>query len=84
MSAQPEVVLSYVDDRWRARGDGVDLEHRELRDLDALIERAFAARRGTTCVHVRFDTSTLPVWLRQYQAHYFNYILNVARRAQRA
>lgn len=84
MSAQPEVVLSYADDRWRARGDGVDLEHRELRDLDALIERAYADRRRTTRVYVRFDLGTLPVWVRQYQAHYFNYVLCVAPRGEGA
>jgi hypothetical protein len=35
-------------------------------------------------VYVRFDLGTLPVWLRQYQAHYFNYVLCVAPRGDGA
>lgn len=71
-----EVVLSYGDDRWRAHGSGVALEHHELRALDALLARAFSDRN---CVHVRFDFGALPAWLRQYQAHYCNYTLRIAR-----
>jgi Family of unknown function (DUF5395) len=80
---EPEVVLSYADDRWRARGDGVDLAHADLPNLDALIARAFA-ERAPVCVHVRFDLAGLPTWLRQYQAHYCNYVLRVARQSEHA
>jgi uncharacterized protein DUF5395 len=71
-----EVVLSYENERWRARGDGIDLVHSELTHLDALIVAAFVERRSTL-VHVRFDLAVLPTWLRQYQAHYCNYVLHV-------
>jgi hypothetical protein len=71
-----EVVLSYENERWRARGDGIDLVHSELTQLDALIAAAFA-ERGSTLVRVRFDLAALPTWLRQYQAHYCNYVLRV-------
>jgi hypothetical protein len=30
-------------------------------------------------VHVRFDLEALPVWIRQYHAHYCNYVLHVDR-----
>jgi Family of unknown function (DUF5395) len=73
-----EVVLRYDDDRWHAHGGGVTLEHVELRALDRLLMDAFHDR---PCVHVRFDLGALPVWLRQYQAHYCNYTLRIARGA---
>jgi hypothetical protein len=71
-----EVVLSYGGDRWRARGEGVALEHADLRALDALLADAF---RDRDRVHVLFDFAALPAWLRQYHAHYCNYTLRIAR-----
>ena len=79
-----ELALRYEQGRWRARGPGLDLEHRELRDLDALIAAACAEGCADVRVHVRFDLDALPLWLRQYQAHYFNYVLLVAPRGKRA
>ena len=71
----PEVVLTYAGNRWRARGVGVALEHRDLGALDALLADALAAA-GFAGAHVRFDLDALPVWLRQYHAHYLNYVLS--------
>jgi hypothetical protein len=72
----PEISLSHRNGRWRAQGLGgaLDLEHAELRALEALIEATLASR-CEPCAVVRFDTESLPVWLRQYQTHYFNYTL---------
>ncbi len=75
-----EIVLDYADGRWRARADGLDLAHEDLAALDRLIEHELAAR-GVVRARVRFDTSGLPVWLRQYHAHYFNYELAIGGRA---
>ena len=75
-----EIVLRYERRRWRAQGCGLDLEFAELRDLDAAVEQALARRGRALVVHVRFDTSALPAWLRQYHAHYCNYSLHVAPR----
>ena len=72
-----EVELRFESGRWRALGPGVDLEHSELRGLDALITAAFAVPGGPSRVHVRFDLDGLPRWLRQYHAHYCNYVLRV-------
>jgi hypothetical protein len=76
----PEIVLTYEEGRWRARGSGFDLVHEDLSALDALIERAVARPNGPLDVRVRFDFSTLPAWLRQYQPHYCNYVLHVPAR----
>jgi hypothetical protein len=60
------VVLSFERGRWRACGDGVDIAHRELRALEALIETRLAseARRRA----IKFDMAALPRWLHQYRA----------------
>ncbi|HEY8520157.1 MAG TPA: DUF5395 family protein [Gammaproteobacteria bacterium] len=73
-----ELVLSYERGQWRARGAGLDVAHADLAALDTLIVRAFEGAEPSS-VHVRFDMGALPAWLRQYQAHYFNYVLRVGR-----
>ena len=69
----PDIVLTHENGRWRARGEGLDLEHEDLSALDALIEAQLGS--GET-VAVQFDAASLPAWTRQYQAHYFNYRLH--------
>ena len=80
---EPEVVLSYENDRWRARGDGLDLAHSDLA-RSGRADRTRFRRRLRARVHVRFDLAGLPTWLRQYQAHYCNYVLRVAPQSERA
>ena len=79
-----ELVLSYERGRWHARGDGMDLVHRDLRGLEALIEAQFANECTPLEVELRFDMSTLPRWLHQYHGHYCNYTLRVPLRRARA
>jgi hypothetical protein len=76
-----KLVLSFERDRWRARGQGVDVVHRELRDLEALIEVQLASEAPVD-VLLMFDMAALPRWLHQYQSHYCNYTLRVERRAR--
>jgi hypothetical protein len=71
-----EISLTYESGRWRARGHGFDVEHEELRSLEALVE-ARLAERGEPAAVLRFDMGSLPGWLPQYQAHYFNYTLRL-------
>lgn len=72
-----ELTLCWEAGRWRAAGAGIDVAHADLAALDTLIVNALAVTRQATTAHVRFDMSRLPAWLRQYQAHYFNYVLHV-------
>jgi hypothetical protein len=72
-----EISLSYESGRWRARGLGLDVAHEELRSLEAFVE-ARLGERGEPAAVVRFDSSSLPAWMRQYGAHYFNYTLRLA------
>jgi hypothetical protein len=79
-----ELVLSYSGGRWHACGDEVDLVHRELRGLEALIEAHMASEAAPVEVRLEFDMSALPSWLRQYHGHYCNYTLRVPARGMRA
>jgi hypothetical protein len=78
--SEREVVLSWERGRWRACGDGVDIAHRELRALEALLEARLASEAPVD-VLVKFDMAALPRWLHQYQSHYCNYTLRVRRRS---
>lgn len=79
MSAR-ELVLSYEAQRWRARGDGVDVQHCELRGLEALIGERLAADEASVEVRLIFDLTSLPRWLHQYHGHYCNYTLRLPPR----
>lgn len=70
-----DLLVSFSDNRWRACGAGVDVEHTELRALDTLVETRLA-QCGAQAAAMRFDVSSLPPWMRQYQTHYFNYTLH--------
>ena len=77
-----KLVLEFERDRWRARGDGVDVVHRELRALEALLEAQLAGEKPID-VQLAFDMASLPRWLHQYQGHYCNYTLRVPPRGAR-
>jgi hypothetical protein len=72
-----EAVLTHDGRVWRARVAGLELAEAELAELDRSIAGALAATHGGALVAVRFDAASLPVWLRQYHAHYCNYALRV-------
>ena len=78
-----ELVLSFEGGRWHAAGEGVDVAHRHLRGLEALIEARLAAEAPVD-VHLKFDMASLPRWLHQYQGHYCNYTLRVRSGSARA
>ncbi|MBN1240237.1 MAG: DUF5395 family protein [Gammaproteobacteria bacterium] len=76
--APVELTLHHEAGRWRAVGDGIDVAHADLAGLDRLIGEAVRRRNDPPRrVHVRFDVDRLPAWMRQYQAHYFNYVLTL-------
>ncbi len=79
-----DLVLSYERNRWHARGAGIDLEHRELRGLEALIAAQLAGEGAPVEVRIEFDMAALPRWLHQYHGHYCNYTLHVPPREARA
>lgn len=81
--SSPELVLTYERDRWRATGLGLDVAHAELRGLEWLLTTLLAERGAPPRVQLRFDTRALPTWLRQYHAHYCNYVLEIAAAERR-
>ena len=82
--SERELVLTYESGRWRARGDGIDLSHGELRGLEALIQAHLASSTALVEVRLQFDMSALPRWLHQYHGHYCNYTLHVPPRSASA
>jgi hypothetical protein len=76
-----ELVLTYERGRWHARGAGIEVEHAELRGLEALIEARVGIHAAPVEVKLNFDMVALPRWLHQYHGHYCNYTLVVPRRA---
>jgi hypothetical protein len=77
------LVLTFERDRWHACGGGLDVAHRELRGLETLLEARLAAD-APVVVHLEFDMASVPRWLHQYQGHYCNYTLHVARHGTEA
>ena len=83
-----ELVLSCQQDLWLATGPQLHCSGDALSGLEASIAEELQSnplyRKSLPAdVYLRFDMASLPTWLRQYQAHYFNYILRVeARRGQ--
>jgi hypothetical protein len=78
-----ELVLRFERGLWRACGGDVDVVHRDLRGLEALLE-AQLAHEAPVNVRLAFDMAALPRWLHQYHGHYCNYTLHVPRRGVRA
>ena len=77
-----EFVLSFEHGRWRASSGEIAIDGEDLPELEASLARAFRSRpelaeRLPARVELRFDYASLPRWLRQYQAHYFNYALEI-------
>ncbi len=77
-----EFVLSFERGRWLASSGDVAVDGEDLPELEASLVLAFRSKpalaaRLPTRVQLRFDYASLPRWMRQYQAHYFNYTLDI-------
>ena len=77
-----EFVLSFERGRWLATSGDIAVDGADLRELEASLARAFRSKPALAArlparVELRFDYASLPRWMRQYQAHYFNYALDI-------
>jgi len=74
-----ELLLRYDDGRWVANGNGLFAHGTTLDELDdALLDQLAAAGFETPVkVMMYFDHSSLPQWMRQYGAHYFNRVVQL-------
>lgn len=79
-----DVELRYENDRWHARGAGIEVVHAELRGIETQLAARLATERTPLDVQLRFDMTALPRWLLQYHGHYCNYVLHVPPRDARA
>ena len=77
-----EFVLSFERNRWLASCGDITVDGDDLPELEASLARVFRsspalAARLPARVELRFDYAALPRWMRQYQAHYFNYAIDI-------
>ena len=77
-----EFVLSFERGRWLASSGDVTVHGEDLPELEASLAHAFRSKPALAArlparVQLRFDYASLPRWMRQYQAHYFNYKLDI-------
>ncbi len=77
MKADVGVRLIHDGTHWIARNDTIEASGCTLHELDENL--AYALRRSggfpkatEVTVFMGFDFDTIPTWLRQYHAHYFN------------
>lgn len=73
------LTLSHDGTRWRATGTAGCFTAPTLREVEEQISRALLEPQAAVAV-LSFDVDNLPGWMRQYQAHYFNYRLKPASR----
>ena len=82
MKVDVELALVHDGTEWVARNGSVVARGRTLSELDRDLGRALAAsgkyRRGArVLVFMGFDNGTIPTWIRQYAAHYFNRYVSI-------
>ncbi len=78
-----EFVLTFEQSRWVATSGELTVDGANLTELEEALAEIFRsqaelAERLPTRVQLRFDISSLPAWMRQYQSHYLNYSLYIA------
>lgn len=66
-----ELILSHDGHHWMARGEGMVARAPTLSALDNALFEELRARLPID-VLMYFDRDSLPRWMRQYGAHYFN------------
>ncbi len=74
--------ISHNGYHWIAKGDGVQVTAKELRQLDKEINQKFKQTHFKSefdyaDIFMSFDNQTIPEWIRQYSNHYFNRRLRI-------
>lgn len=77
MKADVVVTLTHDGQRWVARSGSLEAAGATLPELDDALRRELQGMRqyragAQVTVFMGFDVDTLPRWMRQYSAHYFN------------
>ena len=78
-----ELTLTHDGGRWVATSELLAAAAPTLEALDLEVRRALSQlghlKAGETVqVHMAFDNSTIPQWIRQYAQHYFNRVVDLA------
>ncbi|MBM7855215.1 hypothetical protein JOC37_001600 [Desulfohalotomaculum tongense] len=77
MKADIELILTHDGKEWIARNEEFSVRGETLAEMEerlekAVIERGTFNRGSKITVFMGFDFDTIPTWIRQYAAHYFN------------
>lgn len=77
-----ELTVLHDGRNWVASGDDISAAAPTLEELDREVgrlarEAGRVGERETLKVHMAFDYSTIPQWIRQYSQHYFNRIVTI-------
>ncbi len=83
MIPEIEIPLAFDGTQWIATIGECSIHASELNQLEERISEAVRqitlyATHPTVIVCLGFDIDSLPPWLRQFHAHYFNYQLTVS------
>lgn len=82
MKADVELNLVHDGEQWIARGGAVVAVGETLHEVDESVTHALRDSGdfplgSSVTVFMGFDFDTIPTWLRQYHAHYFNRYITV-------
>jgi hypothetical protein len=82
MKADVELNLVHDGEQWIARGGELVAVGETLHDIDESVTDALRGSGdfpsgSSVTVFMGFDFDTIPTWLRQYHAHYFNRYITV-------
>ncbi|MBO8128168.1 MAG: DUF5395 domain-containing protein [Peptococcaceae bacterium] len=82
MKADMELVIVHDGEQWIASNDSLKASGCTLPELDEnlkqVIIKSGVFKPGTKItVFMGFDYSTIPTWIRQYAAHYFNRYVSI-------
>jgi hypothetical protein len=75
-----DLVIHHDGRDWVARGEGVRASGATLDDLDDAVRRILIESgrlEDEVKVHMAFDSSTIPEWIRPYAQHYFNRVVEM-------
>ncbi|MCP4602070.1 MAG: hypothetical protein GY847_16400 [Proteobacteria bacterium] len=77
-----EFIVTHDGENWIARYETMNAEAPTLEELDSklkklLKEKGYLKRGENLEIFMAFDNSTIPLWIRQYNGHYFNRIVRM-------
>lgn len=73
-----EIALRHDGQRWTGQAGALRVSGHTLSELEARLQDRLRQRyppHARITVFMEFDNETMPLWLRQHMAHYFNRLI---------